>query len=95
MYKGLNSLKVMKDILLKNGFKLDKEIIPGVKSWECISPEGLRIRVSEGLTNMVGRDYHVQVDTPDFCSVGGVDIRGVEDFNLFMEILGSKFRLEE
>lgn len=95
MYKGLNSLKMMKDILIKCGFKLDKEIIPGVKSWKCISPEGLIIRVSEGLANMVGRDYSVQVDTPDCCSAGGVDIRGVEDFNLFMEILGSKFRLEE
>jgi hypothetical protein len=52
----------------------------------------LKLDIDNGLTNS-GRLWHLHIDNCDCCSIGSADLDNVWQFNMLMEIFGSKFRL--
>ena len=52
----------------------------------------LKLDIDNGLTNS-GRLWHIHIDNCDCCSIGSADINNVWQFNMLMEIFGSKFRI--
>lgn len=52
----------------------------------------LKLDIDNGLTNS-GRLWHLHIDNCDCCSIGSADLNNVWQFNMLMEIFGSKFRL--
>jgi len=52
----------------------------------------LKLDIDNRLTNS-GRLWHLHIDNCDCCSIGSADLDNVWQFNMLMEIFGSKFRL--
>ena len=51
------------------------------------------INLTYGLSNMEGRDWTIQIDDKDCCSIAAVDIDTVEQFNKVCELMEINFSI--
>lgn len=92
------NVKLSDVILIENGFVEDirfqdaylKTI--GVRYFNK-NLENNVINLTYGLSNMEGRDWTIQIDDKDCCSIAAVDIDTVEQFNKVCELMEINFSI--
>ena len=93
--------KLTDTILLDNGFEINSKKsemltqISKFKYYERYPDEKCKykIDVAFGVSNFIGRDWYVHVDNEDYETIGTISIDTIEQFNTFMTLLGSNFKL--
>lgn len=92
------NIKISDVILIENGFVEDirfqdaylKTI--GVRYFNK-NLENNVINLTYGLSNMEDRDWTIQIDDKDCCSIASVDIDTVEQFNKVCELMEINFSI--
>lgn len=100
-------MKITNDILSNNGFEyLDKqsELLRkyqkeqyGIENYSVFrlntnDDYPLKLDIDNGFNNR-GSEWHLHIDNDHCETIGSADIDTVHEFNLLMEVFGSKFRL--
>ena len=103
------STKIDEDILEANGFEdktWDKEKefwnnqgIKDFSTWhkdtsDIDGDNYIIIDMNKGVVNKIDAIWGVHIDNEICETIGSIDLSNIWQFNMFMEILGSKFRLE-
>lgn len=100
-------MKITNDILSNNGFeylekqsellrKYQKEQY-GIENYSVFrlntnDDSSLKLDIDNGFNNR-GTEWHLHIDNDHCETIGSADIDTVYEFNLLMEVFGSKFRL--
>lgn len=85
---------ITKEILYNNGFKDDK-ILSDISLY-IITSEDIKIDMILYTDESPGNSEHIwscHIDNNDRCSIGWVELSTIKQFNLFMEIIGTKYRI--
>jgi hypothetical protein len=83
--EGYEPIVITEDLLLEKGFR--KEYHKILKEFEYkkdIKDHHLTIR--EG-SNTGGRDWHIHIDSPDFCTIGSMDIQYLHQLQTMINLI--------
>ena len=78
--------------VIKNEYGIDDYVSYRFYTNNIDDKNPIKIDIDNGLTNS-DRKWHVHIDNKDCCSIGSAEVDTVYQFNLFMKLFDSKFRL--
>lgn len=100
--------KITEDILEKSGFELMKAEtdlitkyqesynISNYKSYRLWTNDKhpLKIDIDNGWNNRIDAEWSIHIDNDACETIGYADVCSVEEFNIFMKVFDSKFKLK-